>query len=864
MDKLRFNQTFIRQMLATAMVALMIFAAIPTWPGAGRATASSNIETEILKAFDELQAHITKLPAASFSAAVRNSLSAKLKDARTAFSAKDPCAGAKFLEAMVADSRALRSGARVAIAEDLSNRVSSLRHDLLSMRPEGKTCDNAPRANQTPEVEIAASDNKHLRGVVKFGEPKMWTVKAEGEQFTEMEIPGVQQGVGEPGIPSVPVMYRLVAVPQGAKARVSVKTGNAQSMKVNLYPIQPEAQDRAQKNDELKIPADRFKEPEFTKNKDVYSTDALFPNEVCVVTPLGKARDLQLVQLAIAAGQYNPKSQQLTLFESVEFEVIFEGGNGAFITTDAINQFESATSSLVNSVINRKEVFKFVIEGNRKLICGGEEFLILTHPDFRDAAVRLAEWKRDKGITTTVVNVNDGNGNGPDTKEEIDAFIEGRFNWCGVRPSYVLLLGDAEFIEPFYVNTSGSSTTGTDYPYALLSGEGDDVPDFALGRIPVDTLEQANTVVDKIINYESNPPGQLSFYRNVGIASQFQCCRSGGQQGRDLRSFIETSELVRNELLNRGYGVDRIYTKTVEGNGGSTPRRFYNGALLPEELDANSGFAWDGDTNDIVNAWNAGRFLFLHRDHGWEDGWAHPGFTTTNVNNDLNNGELLPVVFSVNCASGLFDNETANGDYGTTVNREYFAERLLRTPNGGAVGILGDTRNSPTWANSALTRGFFDAVWANTVTDFGDNTRYKRLGDILNYGKLYLITQIGVAGTTEAPTEWNVTSELYMWHVLGDPTLEMWTRRPLNALPWGFAAQWANAFSLKVKYAAENATITAFQQTRNGVVHVGRGKVRNGEAILTVVQRPIANEPIQFIASAENEVSINLTRKARY
>lgn len=860
MEKLRFSQTFIRQMLATAMVALMLFTAIPNWPGAGRATASSTIEGEILKAFDELQAHITKLPGAMFSAAVRNSLNAKLKDARIAFSAEDPCAGAKFLEAMVAESRALRSGLRTATAEDLSNRVSSLRHDLLAKRRDGKVCTDSPRFDKTPEVEILESDNKHLRGAVTFGEPKMWTVNAGGEQFTEMEIPGVQQGVGEPGIPSVPVLYRLVAVPQGAKARVAVKTGNEQSMKINLYPIQPEAKDSVQKNNELKFPADRFKEPEFTKNKDVYDSDASFPKEVSVVTPLGKAREMQLVQLAIAAGQYNPKSQQLTLFESVEFEVFFEGGNGAFVTTDAVNQFESASSSLVNSVINRREIFKFVIEGNRKFICGGEEFLILTHPDFRDAADRLAEWKRDKGITTTVFNVNDGNGSGPDTKEEIDAFIEGRFNWCGVRPSYVLLLGDAEFIEPFYVHTSGSFRTGTDYPYALLPG--DDVPDFAVGRIPVDTLDQANTVVDKIINYESNPPSQNSFYQNVGIASQFQCCRSGGQQGRDLRSFIETSELVRNELLDRNYNVDRIYTKTVEGSGGSTPRRFYNGTLLPEELDADSGFAWDGDTDDIVNAWNAGRFLFLHRDHGWKDGWGHPEFTTENVDNDLTNGELLPVVFSVNCASGLFDNETANGDYGTTTDAEYFAERLLRNPNGGAVGMLGDTRDSPTWANSALTRGFFDAVWPNTVADFGDNTRHRRLGDILNHGKLYLITQIGVAGTTEAPTEWNVTSELYMWHVLGDPTLEMWTRRPLNAMPWDFTARWGNLLTLKVKYAFEHATITAIQQTRNGFVHIGRGRVKNGEAILQVVQRPVAGQPIQLIASAENEVSVNLTRKA--
>src|SRR5205085_12246632 len=124
--------------------------------------------------------------------------------------------------------------------------------------------------------------------------------------------------------------------------------------------------------------------------------------------------------------------------------------------------------------------------------------------------------------------------------------------------------------------------------------------------------------------------------------------------------------------------------------GNTTPRRVSDGTLLPVELRASSGFAWDGNTADIADEWNAGRFLFLHRDHGWQYGWLHPSFDSDNVVNDLNNGDLLPVVFSVNCASGFFDNETADGDYGTEVDETYFAEHLLRKEYGGAVGMLGD------------------------------------------------------------------------------------------------------------------------------------------------------------------------------
>ena len=43
-----------------------------------------------------------------------------------------------------------------------------------------------------------------------------------------------------------------------------------------------------------------------------------------------------------------------------------------------------------------------------------------------------------------------------------------------------------------------------------------------------------------------------------------------------------------------------------------------------------------------------------HRDHGFEDGWGDPYFDTGHVSG-LTNGELLPVVFSLNCLTGRFD-----------------------------------------------------------------------------------------------------------------------------------------------------------------------------------------------------------------
>jgi hypothetical protein len=779
-----------------------------------------------------------------------------IKRAQAQYEQDDACGAAKSLEESLRLVNAVNQQRRHEALEDLYNRLSTLRADMVDSMDERKGCDGSVRVGVEPEVKVGESDNKGLSGAISFGEPRFKSVEADGKLFTQLEIPGAQSVIGEEGMPGVPVFHQLVAVPEGAKAIVRAKARGERSLKLKLYPFQPQPEDRAQSQvskGEEKVPDDRFKNPPFTINREAYDSNEDFPREVCTITPVGDARGVNLAQISCAAGQYNPATETMTLFDGVDFEIIFEGGNGAFLSSRSLNPFEGPTGNIfAEATINREVVKRYVINERIRFWRLGEEFMILTHPNFRDAADKLAAWKNSKGILTRVFNVNDGAGSGPDTKEAIDALIENEYNRSLIAPSYVLLLGDAEFIPPFYASTSGSATTGTDYPYALLSAPaGDKIPDFAVGRIPVDTLAQADTVVDKIIGYEKTPPFSRSFYRNAAFAAQFQ----GNGSGQDERTFIEVSELARNQLLAGGYSVERIYTKT----GAGTPARYYGGALLPAALGVGSGFAWDGDTTDIVNAFNAGRFLIMHRDHGWEEGWVHPEFTSTNVTNDLSNGSLLPVVFSVNCASGLFDNETAGGDYGTNAASVYFAERLLRKADGGAVGILGDTRNSPSWANTALTRGFFDAVWPNTLPAYGGGGSHRRLGDILNYGKCYLMTQVGTLYINNS----TVDSELYLWHVIGDPTLEMWTARPwlFPDIELPIEVNWKWWEWERFKLPIEKAVVTILQESERGPIPIGRGEVKNGEVEIKFVSKPDPTLPVQFSLNAENAVSHTLKLK---
>lgn len=174
--------------------------------------------------------------------------------------------------------------------------------------------------------------------------------------------------------------------------------------------------------------------------------------------------------------------------------------------------------------------------------------LIITSAAFEGQADELAEWKREKGFLTKVVTLDDIDSiEGGTTGEDIRAYINDVYDTYNL--SYVLLIGDAEFIPPHYVTPHptghGNTLMGTDLYYAEMDYAGY-FPDLAVGRIPVDTVAEAQIVVDKIINYEQNPPIDQDFYRTILCAAFFQdddrdgIAEASDSDGRAQREFAET------------------------------------------------------------------------------------------------------------------------------------------------------------------------------------------------------------------------------------------------------------------------------------------------------------------------------------
>jgi hypothetical protein len=128
-------------------------------------------------------------------------------------------------------------------------------------------------------------------------------------------------------------------------------------------------------------------------------------------------------------------------------------------------------------------------------------------------------------------------------------------------------------------------------------------------------------------------------------------------------------------------------------------------------------------------------------------------------------GKTPSIFYSINCLTGQFDiNPT-----------ESFAEKNLRM-DGTAPTLIAATRVSHSWLNNDLEKGLFDATFGGVIPTFPSGTAsypitFNRLGDVLNYAKSYL--PIGASGSPEY-----IKDQFEIYHVIGDPTIELWTTAP--------------------------------------------------------------------------------------
>lgn len=517
------------------------------------------------------------------------------------------------------------------------------------------------------------------------------------------------------------------------------------------------------------------------------------PSNIVELSEMQSYRGNAIQYVKLSPIKYDYQNHKVRAYTKIKYKIQFnQNVNKASKSPDTFTTLISEDDNLLrNTILNFEETETDIIQANDV-----KDYLILTTPKYTSAAIKLAEWKKLLGYAPHIISKDSWTSNL--IKAEVKSYYD-------THPSlyYLLIIGDHEDV-PAQMSKTGYFPHVTDFFYGCMEGDNDVMPDLYRGRLSVSSLKEAEAVIDKIINYESYPIMDPSFYQTGLNCAYFQ--DKDPIDGYADRRFAQTSEEIRSYLIGIGKNIKRVYYTEP-----STTPRYWNKGLysfgeeIPNEL-KKPGFAWNGNANDITNAINAGTFYVFHRDHGGEALWCDPQYTISNIKS-LNNCNKLPVVFSINCLTGKFN-----------FTSPCFAESFLRKSNGGCVAIIAATEKSYSGYNDAFACGMFDAIWPSpglrpnfpNVSSIGTTTPAPTytLGQILDQGLLRMAETFGLKSKDYT----QYTRELF--HCFGDPSMQIYT-----AIPTSFSGvNISRSENVSVTLSSGTARITFYDQISGEIV----------------------------------------------
>ena len=316
-------------------------------------------------------------------------------------------------------------------------------------------------------------------------------------------------------------------------------------------------------------------------------------------------------------------------------------------------------------------------------------------------------------------------------------------------PKYCLLFGDGTYDNknilghgnnhiPVFQSSESLSVTGTfasdDYLAILFDGgsmSNTDQLNIAIGRIPINTKQEAKEMLQKIKNYSANSNSSIATCSNGESSSVF----------RDWRNIVT---MVSDDEDNNAYftDVEIMANKVEQSNPEMNIVKIHSDAYAQEVTPV--GERIPDAFEAIKNKVESGSLLVNYIGHGGETGWAHEQILTNSTVNSWTNYNRLPVFMTATCEFSRFDDH----------DRTSAGELILLNADGGGIGLFTTTRLVYASPNEWLNRCFYDTVFDKI------NNIPQTMGDI------YLATKNKFAITNGDPN-------YRKFALLGDPAIKL-------------------------------------------------------------------------------------------
>jgi hypothetical protein len=452
------------------------------------------------------------------------------------------------------------------------------------------------------------------------------------------------------------------------------------------------------------------------------SEDEWFPSMPVTIGDPVIMRHTRFSQVAVSSFLYNKERTKIRLLKNVYIEL--ELANSEINRKqDRGAQNGSSFDRLATAGITGHSPSRTEMRGSYLFICPDNEIVVNT-------LGYLKEWKQKLGFEAEIVTLSETG----ETNSQIKDYLQNAYDTWEVPPEFVVLVGDVNGniqLPSWYIAGYMSPYCVTDHPYTLLEGD-DYFPDIMIGRFSVQNLSQLQTIVSKVINYESAPVESNDWTRRAIMLSYVIDVGNYA-----MYSQRETVMAVREKLL------DFTYTEV-------------DTFISP----------WQTGASNLINHINSGYSFINYRGAGspvyWSGGYGHM-FTLWNIG-ELGNGFMLPMVTSIVCGGGDF----AYGNYDTSFGEEWLAAGSPANPR-GAIGFIGPSElDTKTPFNNCLDLGIYQGITQEGI--FGCAAMMLR-------GKMELYNNYPGCHQMDGSND-ALDSDMfyfYVYNLLGDPGLKIWT-----------------------------------------------------------------------------------------
>jgi len=504
------------------------------------------------------------------------------------------------------------------------------------------------------------------------------------------------------GVPDIPNICRSIIIPDTAEMEVLVTSSTYEEYSNVL--IAPSKGNLLRTVNPDDIPF------EFGY---VYNIDNFYPSKIAELDEPYILRDFRGQVVKIYPIQYNPVKKIMRFYKDITVEVYPTGPD----TRNIINRQELPSKVDTNfNQLYKNHFINYNTLGRYTPVEEQGNMLIITYDAFWDAMLPFYEWKILKGIPTEMVKVSTiGDANA------IKTYIADYYNSKGL--TFVLLVGDAAQVPPYYLSGSASDPSNT---YVVGN---DHYPDLFIGRFSSENTDQVATQVLRSVEYERDPQISADWYKKgIGIGSDQGPGDDGEMDYQHIRNiralFFDYTYILVDELYDGSQGGD-------DAPGNPT-------------------------TTMVGDAINNGRSIINYCGHGSPTSWGTSGYSNSNVAT-LTNDNMLPFVLSVACNNGEFNDYTC------------FAEAWLRaTHNGEPTGAIGAFMStvSQSWNPPMEAQDEFNLILVESYP----NNKKTTLGGLTANGCMSMNDKYGTSGTAETD----------YWTLFGDPSLQIRTDTPIE------------------------------------------------------------------------------------